>query len=447
MGFFAGSVDLTSPGPIGSTTPNTGAFTTLSANNGTLTASSPAFTLAQTWNSAGVTFTALRANITDTASASASLLMDLQVGGSSRFSVRKDGKIIVPSVNGLGIERGDGGGGGLLINGNATIVCENGQITFNGASLNKVGSVRWSTDAIIERDAAGVLAQRNSTNAQTFRLYNTYTDASNYERGFFRWSSNVLELGAEAAGTGTQRQLRFPLGTVTASTPLSITQTWNSSGVTFTGIQANITDTASASASLLMDLQVGGTSQFYVQKTGSINLNANSARVTIGTTVGSQVGILRSGGNLNLFVDSGTSVLTTDVLNIRLASTMIFGWNSTGIGSGSHDLQLARDASDILAQRRSTNAQTFRLYRTYTDASNYERLGLLTTNTTRYTITSQNAGTGSARSLEVSYYTSASDPTSTEITDGCFSVWKNSGTGTIKLWANDGGTMKSVALA
>ncbi|NDD14012.1 MAG: hypothetical protein EB072_15540 [Betaproteobacteria bacterium] len=93
MGFFAGSVDLTSPGPIGSTTPNTGAFTTLSANNGTLTSSSPAFTLAQTWNSAGITFTALRANITDTASASGSLLMDLQVGGSSKAVINKSGGI------------------------------------------------------------------------------------------------------------------------------------------------------------------------------------------------------------------------------------------------------------------------------------------------------------------------------------------------------------------
>ena len=126
-----------------------------------------------------------------------------------------------------------------------------------------------------------------------------------------------------------------------------------------------------------------------------------------------------------------------------------FGWGSTTTNADAFtpNSTLYSDAANILAQRKGTNAQTFRLYRTYTDASNYERLGFLATNTTRYTITSQNAGTGSARSLEVSFYTSASDPTSTEITDGCFSVWKNSGTGTIKLWANDGGTMKSVALA
>jgi hypothetical protein len=133
-------------------------------------------------------------------------------------------------------------------------------------------------------------------------------------------------------------------------------------------------------------------------------------------------------------------------LGVTIRSDSAFGITS-GSADATIDTILRRDAANTFAQRRSTNAQTFRLYRTFTDASNYERLGFLATNTTRYTITSENAGTGSARSLEVSFYTSASDPTSTDITDGCFSVWKNSGTGTIKLWANDGGTMKSVALA
>jgi hypothetical protein len=62
-----------------------------------------------------------------------------------------------------------------------------------------------SSDLIIRRDAANTLAQRNGVNAQTFRLYNTYTDASNYERGFMRWNSNVLEIGSEGAGTGANR--------------------------------------------------------------------------------------------------------------------------------------------------------------------------------------------------------------------------------------------------
>lgn len=63
--------------------------------------------------------------------------------------------------------------------------------------------------AMLTQDASNVLAQRNSTNAQILRVYNTFTDAANYERGFFRWNTNVLEIGVEVAGTGTSRALQF----------------------------------------------------------------------------------------------------------------------------------------------------------------------------------------------------------------------------------------------
>jgi hypothetical protein len=54
--------------------------------------------LAATWNNALTTFKARVFNVTDTASAAASLLDDLQVGGVSKWSVRKDGALTVGSV-------------------------------------------------------------------------------------------------------------------------------------------------------------------------------------------------------------------------------------------------------------------------------------------------------------------------------------------------------------
>lgn len=66
----------------------------------------------------------------------------------------------------------------------------------------------------------------------------------------------------------------------------------------------------------------------------------------------------------------------------------------------SSDAILERDAANTLALRNSTNAQAFNIYGTYTDASNFERLGL-TYNGTRYEIDTQSAGTGSARDLEL----------------------------------------------
>ena len=114
------------------------------------------YDLVDTWNAGGTTFTAIKMNVTDSASSASSLLMDLQVGGTSRFKVDKSGDVII-----------------------------------NG-------------------------------------------------------------------------------GTVTTSSPVfDAAQTWNASGTTFTGLRLNVTDTASASASLLMDLQVGGTSRFNVRKNGS----------------------------------------------------------------------------------------------------------------------------------------------------------------------------------
>lgn len=60
--------------------------------------------------------------------------------------------------------------------------------------------------------STNVLTLRNGTSGQTFNIYNTFTDSSNYERGGLRWSSNVLEVFAEAAGTGSVRDLHLHFG-------------------------------------------------------------------------------------------------------------------------------------------------------------------------------------------------------------------------------------------
>lgn len=67
--------------------------------------------------------------------------------------------------------------------------------------------------------------------------------------------------------------------------------------------------------------------------------------------------------------------------------------------AGTTDAYLVRDAANVLAQRNSTTAQTFRIYATFTDASNYERMSLITNLSGIPTLTTENAGTGIARSL------------------------------------------------
>jgi hypothetical protein len=165
------------------------------------------YNMADTWADAGTTFTAIKMNVLDTASNAASLLMDLQVGGSSRFSVSKDGAAIAsvrltsPNIVSSAYSVGTSQRNSPIFS--TTTLRLDPDMTFAWATTANSAT----PDLILARDAADTLAQRRTTNAQTFRVYNTFTDASNYERGFIRYSSNQLEIGHEAAGTGSGDRL------------------------------------------------------------------------------------------------------------------------------------------------------------------------------------------------------------------------------------------------
>ena len=65
--------------------------------------------------------------------------------------------------------------------------------------------------------AANALDLVNGANAQTFRVYNTWSSSgTNYERGIFDFqnTANVLSIGTQAAGTGVARNLEFLVGGV-----------------------------------------------------------------------------------------------------------------------------------------------------------------------------------------------------------------------------------------
>jgi hypothetical protein len=204
--------------PIGNTTPAAGTFTTLAANNGTLTASAPVLNLAQTWNASGTLFTALNLNVTDTASAANSMFARIQRGGSTVFEIRKGPSTAEGAISLLLGGSGFGNiircrtGGFVGLNFAAPIVLDADQsLVFNSTNNATDGG-----DLFVRRDGADTLAQRRSTNAQTFRIYNTFTDATNHERGFLRWSSNVFQIGTEkGSGGGTARALEFQTDGVT----------------------------------------------------------------------------------------------------------------------------------------------------------------------------------------------------------------------------------------
>lgn len=79
---------------------------------------------------------------------------------------------------------------------------------------------RGTCDLILARDAAGILAQRNGTNAQLVNIYNTYTSASNNEKLEIGVSAdsgaNVFGLLTTKTGAGTVRAMS--IGTMGSAT-------------------------------------------------------------------------------------------------------------------------------------------------------------------------------------------------------------------------------------
>ena len=181
-----------------------------------------------------------------------------------------------------------------------------------------------------------------------------------------------------------------------ANVPISnLTTTWNNVSTTFTGIKLNVTDTASAAASLLMDLQVGGASRFNVTKAGEVSLGSNGSAAAPALARGSS-GLYFSGANgLIYFTVGGSSQGSVQTGILSLRQQLEIGWESSGAASGL-DLRLFRDATNTLAQRNGTNAQTHRIYGTYTDASNYRRLTKTMSTAGVAEIKPEGAGTGAS---------------------------------------------------
>lgn len=131
--------------------------TAFAVASGTITTSQPAVSATQTWNAGGVTFTAAKVNVTDTASATASLLLDLQVAASSKFSVSKAGNALVAGTLGVtgattlaGVTASsvtDSGltSGRVTFASTAGLLADSANLTWNGSTLAVTGAGTFST--------------------------------------------------------------------------------------------------------------------------------------------------------------------------------------------------------------------------------------------------------------------------------------------------------------
>jgi hypothetical protein len=210
-------------------------------------------------------------------------------------------------------------------------------------------------------------------------------------------ASPVRISGTWFAGTSANS---FPALYV-SPTGTSAGTSWSTSG---TGIGVNA---AAAFGGNLLDLQVNGSSKTAISSSGNVaitgNLTSSATTFTVADTAGGMV-IGRTsaaiafgatqGGNAHLYLDH-------NIFNIRGGSSLSFSSSSVQPTSLNADLSLFRDAADTLAQRRTTNAQTFRVYNTYTSSTNYE-LGKLEWSSNVFRIgTEKGSGGGTARTVEV----------------------------------------------
>jgi hypothetical protein len=63
--------------------------------------------------------------------------------------------------------------------------------------------------------AGNVVEQRNGLNAQSLYIYNTYSDANNWERFRINWAANQVAIGVQANGTGVARPMIWDAGSNT----------------------------------------------------------------------------------------------------------------------------------------------------------------------------------------------------------------------------------------
>ena len=213
-----------------------------------------------------------------------------------------------------------------------------GEQTFGNIVIGSANTLAWSTDLFLQRDAANTFAQRNGTSAQSYQIYNTFTDASNYERLFIGWSSNVALITLAIAGTGSARDL-------TIGTPGATQLNFRTNGTNRWAIgigasagffipQADNAYDFGAAGNQIKSLYAG-TSVVTALLSSTGGVNSSSATAGIGYTTGAGgtvtqatsrstgVTLSKTTGQITTTADSlaGLAIVTFTVTNTTVAAT------------------------------------------------------------------------------------------------------------------------------
>jgi hypothetical protein len=178
---------------------------------------------------------------------------------------------------------------------------------------------------------------RSAANAIGFGTGGTERWTLNASGHFVPFSSRAYDIGTSsllARDLYVGRQLFATQGTLTTSSQpyINHTATWNDGAVVFTGFKSNITDTASDAGSLLMDLQVGGSSKFSVSKLGVVTAMKGFTVMSGGITTNDPTTGLGYGSGSGGAVTQSTSKSTAVTSNtVTTAITL----NNAALNAGS----------------------------------------------------------------------------------------------------------------
>jgi len=160
-----------------------------------------------------------------------------------------------------------------------------------------------------------------------------------------------------------------------------LTDTWNAGGTTFSAIKMNVTDTASAAASKLITVQVGGTEKFSVRKDGFTDVNGN-LRLSAATaaielnTGGPQVYVPAA----NTFAIATGGGIGSPVERLRVDAS-----GNVGIGTSSPDSKVDIEAANSQLRLTDSDDSKFAEF-SYSSGKLVVRNNSTTTTTEQFTL-------------------------------------------------------------
>jgi hypothetical protein len=196
---------------------------------------------------------------------------------------------------------------------------------------------------------SGIIQQRNSTTAQQYEIYGTYTDTSNYVGLRLASSSTATTISAITAGTGAD------------NVDINLTPAGTGRVFANNGLSVNSPSLLAVAGALSVGTTTAGVRGLQVHALdGSLGFYLNCS------------GASRSGTNNTCFqLDTGTN--TVLAVNVRNPA-----------GTSVH----------TVSQAGLVTCTTLQVNGTYTDASNYVRAAISSNGTSSITLAAETAGTG-----------------------------------------------------